>query len=446
VHIRRLLSKIVGADPKLIEMNQRIIDSLPQIDTSAFDGVLKSIQWFSGNSSALSQVIENSMGAMQNPYVDRMGEISKVIAASTYQIADLGKMMPPIEYSQFEFMSKIQWTALDAISRSTSTQMLASVGKALEVNNLEKAISSIVSSLIVDEITDAANIAFLKNASGLTNYAISQLPRGTTTTLKNLTISTARKIAKTETLKYGFQDSTFFLQDIEDNDSHIDAHHANIIYSSLDFLAELTFDELYKFVNHCRTRSGLQLMHPVGRRILEIVQDWTPIVGFDKDRYFHARKLPFERQPYTIPQMEQLPIGMAGPGRYNNIDESHYYFADTAKGARVEITKHNRDVDYIQVAIIEPIREIRIADISVVDTQNQFLKYCRYAPDFAEAQQIPREYLLPSYFATCCKENNIDGIRYYGSNDYTNYVAWDDGYFNCIRQEFYDKGGNPVKP
>ena len=40
-----------------------------------------------------------------------------------------------------------------------------------------------------------------------------------------------------------------------------------------------------------------------------------------------------------------------------------------------------------------------------------------------------REYLLPCFVADCCRESGIEGIKYYGSKEYKNYVSWDDSYF-----------------
>lgn len=44
----------------------------------------------------------------------------------------------------------------------------------------------------------------------------------------------------------------------------------------------------------------------------------------------------------------------------------------------------------------------------------------------------PREYLIPQFVAECCYACGIDGIKYYGGKDYSNYVTWKDAYFECI--------------
>ena len=65
---------------------------------------------------------------------------------------------------------------------------------------------------------------------------------------------------------------------------------------------------------------------------------------------------------------------------------------------------------------------------TTVKTPNKFLEYIRFEIDNPE-DRCPRQYLIPSFVTTCCKRVGIEGIKYYGSAKYTNYVAWNDGYF-----------------
>ena len=61
-------------------------------------------------------------------------------------------------------------------------------------------------------------------------------------------------------------------------------------------------------------------------------------------------------------------------------------------------------------------------------TKNKFLDYCRVGATNTNLH-IQREYLLPCFVADCCRESGIEGIKYYGSKEYKNYVSWDDSYF-----------------
>ena len=47
----------------------------------------------------------------------------------------------------------------------------------------------------------------------------------------------------------------------------------------------------------------------------------------------------------------------------------------------------------------------------------------------------PREYLIPNFVSDCCKRLEIEGIKYYGGKDYSNYVSWHEGYFEFVKME-----------
>ena len=46
-----------------------------------------------------------------------------------------------------------------------------------------------------------------------------------------------------------------------------------------------------------------------------------------------------------------------------------------------------------------------------------------------------REYLIPNFVSDCCKRLKIEGIKYYGGTDYSNYVSWHEGYFEFVEME-----------
>lgn len=47
-----------------------------------------------------------------------------------------------------------------------------------------------------------------------------------------------------------------------------------------------------------------------------------------------------------------------------------------------------------------------------------------------KSDKMPKEYLIPCFVADCCKCIGFEGIKYYGSKEYNNYVVWDDGFFD----------------
>lgn len=44
-----------------------------------------------------------------------------------------------------------------------------------------------------------------------------------------------------------------------------------------------------------------------------------------------------------------------------------------------------------------------------------------------------RVYLIPNYVSDCCCAHDIEGVKYYGSKKYSNYVTWNAGYFEFVR-------------
>lgn len=78
----------------------------------------------------------------------------------------------------------------------------------------------------------------------------------------------------------------------------------------------------------------------------------------------------------------------------------------------------------MQVARLKPKRSIKMMDLSdEITNKNKFLECIRYT---ASESVKPNEYLLPEYLATCCKKDGIEGIKYYGSREYKNYVCRDE--------------------
>ena len=113
-------------------------------------------------------------------------------------------------------------------------------------------------------------------------------------------------------------------------------------------------------------------------------------------------------------------------------DQSHYYFSDMEKGAVLEVRKHTKDTR-VQIAKLYPNKSIRMIDLSEeITTKNKFLEYCRFKPSQEHYTNLKREYLLPCYVAGCCERHGIEGIKYYGSKEYKNYVSWNDGYFDIV--------------
>lgn len=134
--------------------------------------------------------------------------------------------------------------------------------------------------------------------------------------------------------------------------------------------------------------------------------------------------------------MTCAPHGITSFGRFNHIGDNYFYFSDQKTGAVEEVRKHSPK-NKVQVARLRPKGKIRMVDISQ-NEENVFLKYCRFKFDPTSNKKVPREYLIPSYFSDCCKLQGFDGIKYYGTLSYKNYVTWKDGHFVYVDQEILD--------
>lgn len=83
----------------------------------------------------------------------------------------------------------------------------------------------------------------------------------------------------------------------------------------------------------------------------------------DHDGYYHARVHDKDTAPYTVLHMNKAPEQYVNYGRFNNIEKSYYYFADTVDGAVKEIKIHDDSLTKdIQVAEIEGRQGIRLID------------------------------------------------------------------------------------
>lgn len=320
-----------------------------------------------------------------------------------------------------------QWKTIARISEMYKTPEIVRLHDDLMKNNF-CGLQTFADSLNSMHI-EAANIAFLKN-NEIFDLLKGALPKGLTSTVKSIHINTARRLANSENISFDMNTKSFYVED--EPDERASVAETNILCSSLQLLGEIDEADLIKFLNHLHKFHSLALNHIVGKKIYEIVSDWNTTMDFDYEYYYHARELKENECPYTEYQLLQAPVGVTGHGRFNDVGESHYYFSDKTKGATLEVKKHSKE-KRVQIAKLKPVREIKMIDLSQeLKTKNKFLDYCRFSPNPQDYSNVKREYLLPCFFADCCKMFGIEGIKYYGSKEYSNYVSWHDKYFECV--------------
>lgn len=289
------------------------------------------------------------------------------------------------------------------------------------------------------------DIALLGNVGGLLEslgdfgYGGS-IPRGTKTFVRDLSKASLERLSVSEDVSVDIRGKRLLAADAEtdpgacncvgDDSGVVSANvrSFNVLTSSLSFLEGLSEVDMMKLQQLCSDDPAFATDCKAGRVIWETVRDWKDAISFDRPVYYHARLKPAGTAPYLKDDMAKAPRLLVKAGRFNGPQKAYYYFSDTEHGAMQEIGKHGSE-DEAQVAEIEGKRDVRLIDLSGVGRgTNYFLKYLRF-PFTNTDQVIPPEYLVPNFVAQCCRHAGIDGIKYYGSKTYSNYVVWDDDLF-----------------
>lgn len=318
-----------------------------------------------------------------------------------------------------------QWSALSHIVDAYKTPEIVSLQNSLIQNNFG-GLQAFADSLKSTHI-EAANIAIIRMAPIFEGVSF---PRGIISAANGLHIDAARRLLNSDAVSFDVEDRCFYVEASPDDRATVS--ETNILCSSLQLLSDIDEADLISFLTQLEKYPAFASEHETGKRIREIVAGWEQYLDFDHEYFFHARALKEGACPYTEVELRQAPTGYTGHGRYNYVGQSHYYFSDEEKGAILEVTKHTKGTR-VQIVKLHPNTSIRMIDLSgEITTQNNFLEYCRFNPSPEQYPNIKREYLLPCYVAGCCEMHGIEGIKYYGSKEYTNYVSWNDGYFDIV--------------
>ena len=206
---------------------------------------------------------------------------------------------------------------------------------------------------------------------------------------------------------------------------------SNIICSGIRLFARFNTDQLRAFENDLYENYAFANKTTLGQEILEIIKKWDDFIDFDVEELYHTRPLDDKENFHFDADMRMAPVGVSSHGRFNDPGRAYYYCASTKAGAIEEIKKHG--VKRVSEPIIlKPIKkDIKLLDLSDREDENLFLQEIRLAPYDAN-DKFCREYLLPCYVGACCRYVGIQGIKYYGSEKYNNYVTWDDRWYEQI--------------
>lgn len=254
------------------------------------------------------------------------------------------------------------------------------------------------------------------------------LPRGMKSALKQMHVNTAKALSMEADIRYDSGEKKYFLEQAQECSTDVGC--LNVLSSSIDLFDELSVSDLLRFENELYENPSFAKDFDTGKRIYQIIESWNDFISFDQEILYHARILD-GNSFFLEDEMIKAPVGISGHGRFNHVGRAHYYSASTLDGALAEIRKHNNGKT-IQYAEVRPAKEVRLLDLSQRKEGSAFLKHLRF-PINDEYGVMKKEYLLPCFVADCCKRIGIDGIKYYGSTKYNNYVTWKDDFYEFIK-------------
>lgn len=383
------------------------------------------------------------VGAKIQPFESKdavPSSIKEAFKALSLSIGNLGEL-PIFESGNNALKQALVGLQADTVlrlSESYETPMIAELKKSAINLSFDGAIETINRTL-KQSCIGAADVAFIKNAK-LTEVFKDELlyPKGFRTSLDKLNKATATEIAANGLLKYDSNSHQFIT-----DKGQTDSKGLNIICSAKGILRDsqeelFTEVELVDFSSFLSANPMVGATSDVGKRIYEFLQylfrSQTQNTYLENQMYYHARSHKQDEMPFTSEQMMKAPHGLPWAGRYNQVGMSHYYFADTRSGAETEVNKHKKKGEVVQTAKMKPNERMLpvLLDLSGTLARGAtFLRYLRFSLS-DNTDKMPREYLIPCYVADCCKAIGFDGIKYYGSREYNNYVTWSDGYLKFV--------------
>ncbi len=379
--------------------------------------------------------------------VARLG-VSMAEASDKYQIffkeyrditEKYNRLFNSYDFSRFsgnmsQQLAQSQLNTIAQLCSSYETQMIHDVIGCF-ANAEYKYLPNVINAAINKERIEAVDMAFVRT-SDIISVIKSELnyPVGFASALKNLNLTTAQDISKKSSIKFDTKKNEFV-----NGDSAVNVKSMNIIYAGISFLGtdEVFSDkELIDFISVLSDRPMVAMNNDTGLKIFEWLKELnnnnTNIINFDCDIYYHCRSRKKDDMLYTFDEMVKPPHGIPSAGRFNHSGRSSFYFSDNRYGAEVEVRKHlSKDGKEVpQTVKLKPKKDIRLLDFSETLRRGEsFLRMIRYPVKGNVINKMPKEYLLPNFVADCCKEIGIEGIKYYGSKKYSNYVCWEDGYF-----------------
>lgn len=377
------------------------------------------------------------------PY-EKIRESSRAMADSLLQIEQQYKrIISSIDFHQFSesvynALERIHTITLYTLSQHCKTTMIEELTKCFSQANYE-ALSLIINQCMEKPTIQASDIAFIKYAKIIPVLGDQlKYPHGIKTSIRNLNVITAREIADNNELVYNTKTNLFVSEGTDINSKEL-----NVISAGKTVFCYITGDnefiterELISLMGELAEQYAVGILHEAGNKLYTWINEQfhnKAFCGFDREFYYHSRPRNKEEIAYVPDQMTRAPYGKPAAGRYNLTGVAHYYFSDTQDGAETEVKKHiDLDNTVIQTAKLKPIKSIRLLDLSGTIQRGASLMNAIRCHVIDKTCKMPREYLIPCFIADCCKKIGFDGIKYYGSKEYSNYVSWNDGFFSFV--------------
>lgn len=404
--------------------NKTTFDALRLLSESISSSVRNLLR--SENERALNQLADSFRSI--TPPIDGVSQVLKEIVQN-YKVPQLPDFLPRQLFS--DYLSS-QLSSFSFSEMAGTSELVKSFQTAF-INTDYQACVSALSEALASSTISTYDFSFLKTLD-ISREFLSAIngPTGLLTSLNNLNKETAYRLAREEDITYDIEKAAFV---VKNNPSAIaTAKEMNVITSGADLFdcmedEYISESELMNFMSYLQSSPTFAAVNSVGKKIYDLLERFAEHLSFDCNQYYHSRARENGARPFTFDEMLTAPSGVTGPGRYNHPGQAFYYFADTEEGAEAEVRKHNAGKT-IQTAIIKPNKSINMIDLSGTIRHGQtFLKYIRFD---ATDGVMPKAYLIPCFVSDCCRSLHIDGIKYYGTKAYSNYVCWNAGYFDFV--------------
>lgn len=432
INIMKGSEDIIGAFRTVTEANRKMLSS---INTEAMQRVNNMI------SGAINRSTLCGLAFDVNEYLNLKEKVSGVFS-NTYLNSIDTSIFPQRMINDIADMQ----ASVAVIGNITDmTSMLRGLEFNLATADIDGCVN-VVQGALNKNTLKIQDFAFLKNSKIVEVFKdmgnVLSLPQGFISDINSINKSAVIKVMNNDNNISFRIDSHKFVDNSSGNT--ITIGEMNSICAAGDVLEGISADEklseteLMDFMAFLDSSPMMAMYNDVGKKIFNIINNFNKTISFDKKCYYHCRARSNSEPPFVWEQMKAAPYGFTFPGRYNHAGQSYFYFADTKDGAEKEIGKHmsekDRKIKTLQTVELGVRGEVNLIDLSAKSMRglNTFLRYIRF-PLENDKSSRPRVYLIPSFVSECCRQCNIDGIKYYGGKDYSNYVTWSDGYYNFIR-------------